>query len=281
MTQQSFSPSRLGERAYRALWAAFARERPDVRLDAKGYMANLQDQLLPLVRRKDFEAELGAGAGDELGEKFRAVHSSAALAVNCFAPFRTRLAALRMPTGAGFTQLEFERQCPSGLRGVPPHLDVLLSGADVLVAIESKLTEYLSQSPARFAASYKDNRQEAWRDGAYFRELLRLEREPDYAWLNAAQLVKHAFGLAHTFRGERRKLTLLYLYWEPANPDCDPTFARHRQDLQAFAARVQGANPAFSFMSYRELWRFWEAQQPADWLVEHIGRLRARYDVRI
>jgi hypothetical protein len=56
--------------------------------------------------------------------------------------------------------------------------------------------------------------------------MLRLIDAPDcYAWPDAAQLIKHAFGLAGRFGG--RPVTLLYLYWEPANPDVNrPKFTK-------------------------------------------------------
>src|SRR5690606_26142948 len=100
-----------------------------------------------------------------------------------------------------------------------------------------------------------------------------------YVWLDAAQLIKHAFGLARAFPDH--EVTLLYLYWEPANPEYGPEFARHREEVAAFAERVAGATPAFSAMSYPELWRFWQETEPADWLVRHLSDLRARYGVTV
>ena len=63
-----------------------------------------------------------------------------------------------------------------------------------------------------------------------------------YAWLDAAQLVKHAFGLAHTFFTQ--PVTLLYLYWEPSNATEFPMFGEHRAEIARFAAAVEGDGPA-------------------------------------
>jgi hypothetical protein len=105
------------------------RQHPDTSLDPKGYVADFRDTLLPQVTLEDFEADLSSGDGNELETKFRAAHSSSGLAVNCFAPFRSRIADLAMPMGAGFDDLRFERKCPTGLRGGrAPNLDVVLSG---------------------------------------------------------------------------------------------------------------------------------------------------------
>ena len=117
-------------------------QHPDTSLDPKGYVADFRDTLLPQVTLEDFEADLSSGDGNELQTKFRAAHSSSGLAVNCFAPFRSRIADLAMPMAAGFDDLRFERKCPTGLRGGrAPNLDVVLSGPGGVVGIESKLTE--------------------------------------------------------------------------------------------------------------------------------------------
>jgi len=236
---------------------------------------------LPLVTVEDFEADLSAGDGNELETKFRAVHSSSALAVNCFAPFRRRIADLTLPDGGSFETLAFEQKCPTGLRGGrAPNLDVLLTGSGGVIGIESKLTEYLTRHRAGFSPAYAEQIRDSRREQGYFREMLRLMEEPDsYVWLDAAQLIKHAFGLARTFAG--RPVTLLYLFWEPANPAASPVFAEHRQEIAAFAERVAGSVPAFQAMSYPELWRSWQEAEPEDWLALHIEALRGRYEVTL
>ena len=85
MQEKPRSASHVRSCALAALREAFSRQRPDVPLDAKGYAADFRDTLLTLVVPEDFEADLDAGDGNELQTKFRAVHSSSGLAVNCFA----------------------------------------------------------------------------------------------------------------------------------------------------------------------------------------------------
>lgn len=257
-----------------------ARQRPDGLIDDNGYAADFRGNLLPMVLPEDFEADLSAGDGNELQTKFRAAHSSSALAVNCFAPFRRRIGDLAMPGGAAFDQLQFERKCPTGLRGGrSPNLDVLLSGPTGVVGIESKLTEYLVRHRAAFSLAYAEQIRDGRRDHGYFREMIRLLDAPDsYVWLDAAQLIKHAFGLARTFRD--RSTTLLYLFWEPQNPDACPEFAAHRAEIAAFAERVADTGPSFVAMSYPELWETWAQTGPV-WLTSHLAELRARYLVAI
>jgi hypothetical protein len=281
MKQESLSVSPVRTRALSALGGAFARQRPDVTIDANGYAPDFHDTLLPMVSPEDFVADLNAGDGNELQTKFRAAHSSSSLAVNCFAPFRRRFADLTLTGCAPFEALQFERKCPTGLRGGrAPNLDDVLSSPTGVIGVESKLTEYLTRHRAAFSPAYAEQIRDARREQGYFREMLRLTDVPDgYLWLDAAQLIKHAFGLARTFQD--RPVTLLYLYWEPTNPDVSPVFAAHRQEITAFAERVVGSTPEFRAMSYPELWRSWAAAGPSEWLAQHIDSLRNRYEVTL
>jgi hypothetical protein len=212
--------------------------------------------------------------------KFRAAHSSSALAINTFAPFKANAAALRLVGGSGFTGLSFERKCPHGLVGRrPPNLDVVATGTKV-VAIESKCLEPLTPHKAEFAPAYESGILDGRRQTAWFREMQRIVRQPHtYRWLDVAQLVKHSFGLAHTF--EEKPVTLLYLFWEPSNAGAFPFFAEHRMEVDQFSASISNDAPKFAATSYPELWGSWDAGSAPGWLRIHVGRLRARYLVAV
>ncbi len=254
------------------------RSAPGSQLDAKGYVTDARDNLLPGLRLEDVEPDLRQGSGNELRTKFRAAHSSSALAVNCFAPFKTNPAALTLDCG-GFTSLHFEHKCPHGLEGrTPPNLDVLANGRNGILAIESKCLEPLSSHKAAFAPAYDTKIQDARRETVWFSLMQELTTNPHaYKWLDAAQLIKHAFGIGHTYKD--RPATLLYLYWEPLNADAFPVFAQHRAEIARFAASVTGAAIAFTAMSYPALWAAWETHAAPDWLADHVRRLRLRYGV--
>ena len=95
-----------------------------------------------------------------------------------------------------------------------------------------------------------------------------------YRWLDAAQLTKHALGLACQ---PTRPVTLVYLYWEPMDAGLSPLFAEHRREIDAFAERVAGGTPRFEAISYLELWDRW-AKSLDPRLVAHVANLRARYE---
>jgi Restriction Endonuclease associating with ARP len=110
--------------------------------------------------------------------------------------------------------------------------------------------------------------------------MIRLTNNPtSYVWLDAAQLIKHAFGLARTFHG--RRIILLYLFWEPSNASNFSVFNEHRREIDELSDRVLGGFPEFETMSYRELWSDWERGDPPDWLRAHLQKIRARYEVAI
>lgn len=273
------SQSTVRVRAKRALSDALRRLSPGIALDEHGYMRSLVENLVSCVEVADFEVDVAQGGGNELAGKFRAAHSSAALAVNCFAPFKRKLPELRLCGLEDFSSLRFEAKCPTGLRGEPPNLDVVLERGERVIAVESKCTEYLSPHVADFAASYRTGICDARRDTDWYRELLRLDAAPDtYRWLDAAQLVKHALGLMHTYPD--RRMTLLYLYWEPLNVFEYAHFDAHRREVAAFAERVAGPALAFESMTYADLWASWYADAPR-WLRAHLRDLRERYGVTI
>lgn len=248
-------------------------------LDEKGYVADAVQNLIEGVSLAHFEADLLQGDGNEMGGKFRAAHSSSALAVNTFGRFKTELSSFSLLNLSGFTSLRFEQKCPHGLAGRrAPNLDIVATGPDRVIAVESKCLEHLAPHVAQFSPAYEAGIRDERRDGAWFQEMRRLSREPRYyRWLDGAQLVKHAFGIAHTFK--EQSATLLYLFWEPSNPENHPVFAEHRAEVAQFAASIRGSGPEFVAMSYPELWRSWESAVSPNWVRVHVGRLKARYDV--
>jgi len=272
------TPTITTTRAAKALQAAL-RDRVSVDLNAQGYASRLDDVLLPGVDREDFARDLDEGAGKELEGKFLAAHSSSQLAVNAFAPFRRRLGDLRINGRGQWSSLRFEAKCGlwPAYAGTPAHLDVLLTDAHGVLAIESKCTEYLSHKPAKFARSYRERITDDRRASVWFRELERLSDEPNaYRRLDAAQLVKHALGLGFTYPD--CAVTLLYLYWEPENGEAFSEIALHRSEIVDFAGRVAGDRIAFASLSYLDLWREWSTSGVA-WLEAHATQLARRYRV--
>lgn len=236
--------------------------------------------LLDGVRFGDFEQDFRSGAGGELEPdgnkppKFCALISSSALAANCFGPFRRDPSSLEICGLSGFDDLRFEAECPTGLKGTPPTLDVLLTSQDRVLAIETKFTEYLTPKPAKFSDAYDRLLgtlfESQW--AAVYDDLI---SDPiAYAPLDAAQLIKHYLGLRNTF--PNRNSALLYLYWEPTNAREHGIFRDHRDAVDRFANRLKESGVTFRHMSFPSLWQGWAASG-SHFLQSHASSLKARY----
>lgn len=165
-------------------------------------------------------------------------------------------------------------------RAQPPHLDVVADGRTGVVAIESKCTECMAVKDAKFSGRYATDIKDARVFGPWFAEMKRLMADggSSYRHLDAAQLIKHALGLA--YKSEATPVTLVYLYLEPIDGESEPAIRKHRAEFGAFAERVAGGHPSFETMSYSTLWASWLEQGDAE-LKAHAGNLKARYEVSV
>jgi hypothetical protein len=265
------------ERAKARLLEAARAAQPNAVFDSGGYASRLEDNLIKGVCRSHFETDYRAGAGRELGGKMRAAHSSAALVVNTFAPWRDRAEQMTIAGLRGFSTLRFEAVYPTGLGGTPPHLDVAVEGA-CTVAVESKLVEYLTPKIATFSPAY-DTIRDCRSNSPWFGLIPKLRDNPAaYRYLDAAQLVKHALGL---MRGCPQAV-LVYLYWEPRNWREVREFREHREEIAHLQRSIGVTTPAFHAMTYGQLWEEWLSDEESDgWVGNHVDRLRQRYDFAI
>lgn len=92
--------------------------------------------------------------------------------------------------------------------------------------------------------------------------------------LDAAQLVKHAYGLVTEGHRVSRRPMLSYVFAEPARRGDDvipsDARARHRDEIAGFAAAVAGDEVEFVAASYREWLNHWPEDKA---LIEHKNRI--------
>lgn len=242
------------------------------KLDARGYAGSPELNLVPGVRLEDIQTDFAQGSGNELAGKFRAAHSSSALAANTFGPWRTNPPSLHLLGKTGFTSLQFERQCPTGLGGIPPNLDLVVEGTATVIGVESKFLEFLSPKQPEFTASYTPENLPQM-EPCWARLMDDLKAGPKQ-YLDGAQLVRHYLGLRNQPEFKGRKIILLNVFWEPENWADFPEYRQHRTELAAFQEAVKDSEVTFVWMSYPELWNQWEALGLCPY---HVREIRKRY----
>jgi hypothetical protein len=277
---------KLQTRAQHELARTLAATLPDGTLDAASRTEALSENLVDGITDEQLAtavAQIAQGDGGELLERDRArpklhsAYSSAALAVNSFVVWFGHERDMVLAGVDGLETLRFEEKLPIGVRGKAPNLDLVASGSDDVVAVESKCTEQLAKHVAEFSKVY-DARIAELADGSWRAEYEALKADPRrYTHLDAAQLVKHYLGLRNTHPD--RRCTLLYLYWEPANAEAHRELRLHREEVDRFRAAVGGSVVRFEAESYPELWSSWARRTSPAWLAAHVDRLRRRYSV--
>ncbi len=232
-------------------------------------------RFLPGVPGPEIEAIFDATAGNEIATgKFDNPESSAALAANAFGFFLQRASELPALPGCGSEtwparslMLEAELRFPwSG--GRHPVLDCLVRTPSALIGIESKRFEpYRTRHTSPLSDAYW---RRVWgaRMSGYESVRDSLHSGPDlYVRLDVAQLFKHAFALRTEVHRENRHggLTpiLFYVYADPerwpanGRPVDVDAKARHRKEIERFAAAVAGDEVVFMSCPYRRLLKAW------------------------
>ena len=239
---------------------------------------------LPGVPEHLIRAALAKAGGNEIESgKLDSPESSAALAVNAFGWFIERasdlppfppLADLDWPAG----RVDVERQMRFPWRGGRhPWLDAAVETNSHVIGVESKRFEPFRDAKTVHLSDAYDR--DLWGDRmtpfTAMRDRLRAG-DGGYLHLDAAQLVKHAFGLVTEGRRIGKVPVLLYLYAEPPRRGATPIPAaaieRHRAEIADFAAGVVDAEVRFVACS----WRNWLAGWTGD-ARDHAGALIAQF----
>jgi hypothetical protein len=290
------SPRKDLERQQRR-WAESAGIDYDARSFVRDFDANLRVPLRAATRAA-FARGTELTPRKSQPARIAALYSSAALVANVFDHWSARDTvplATALGLGAERAQLAFEEPLAMGVEGDPPTSDVVLrceSGR--IVAVESKFGEWLvrrSSNRMDLKPKYFVGGRAFWSEQGLPRcqqlaEDLRMGRAR-FKHLHAAQLLKHALGLARTARPNTEggtwpdthagppsagtaRYELRYLYYEwPRGPA-----AAHRAEIERFAECVC-AEIRFSASTYQDLYRALDADARVD--RTYLGYLRTRY----
>jgi hypothetical protein len=242
----------------------------------------LASHLLPGVPVDRVAAALGAAAGQELASgKFGSPESSSALAVNGFGLFLENSDTLPpfpclhdLDWTALSVDVERQMRFPWA-GGRHPWLDAAVETATHLIGVESKRFEpfrdfKLAKLSPKYSSHKWDKGMEPW---CSMRD--RLLAEPAaFHHLDAAQLVKHGYGLVAEAKRRGKSPILLYLYAEPTEGRAisAKAFADHRSEITRFAEGVAGSTVRFTACSWRE----WLDTFP-QYIADHAERVIARF----
>jgi hypothetical protein len=102
-----------------------------------------------------------------------------------------------------------------------------------------------------------------------------------FEYLDATQLVKHAFGLRTAGESRHKQAVLYYVYAEPrAWPDqrlvAPEAHRAHREEVERFAILVADDEVSFRWSSYSELLALWNTsnritvREHAQAILEHL-----------
>jgi hypothetical protein len=253
-----------------------------------------KDLFLPGLPENLIRAAYLAAPGNEIGSgKFASPESSAALVANAFGLFLDQAAILpplpdALDCGWPAVTVGLERIVRFPWRGGRhPCLDVLIVTGTALIGVESKRFEpFRPKTNPQMSGAY-------WREWGNqmmgyerCRDDMR-DRGRDFERLDAAQLVKHAFGLrtaVHSVAAWAGKRPVLYyLYAEPESwPGGKPIppmqRSHHRAEVAAFAEMTEGDEVLFRSCSYRQLLASWSTC-PDELICAHADALRERFAI--
>jgi hypothetical protein len=235
--------------------------------------------------RPETRVALDAGDGKELNDKFKAIYSSCALAVNAFDYWHDPATVLGSCFGlTSPLRLSFEAKHPifDDPDAGKPNIDVELNTADGNLIIEHKFIEpfvrYPKNRPPFYARYFKPENLSIWQDmeaARLFAERINRNQE-HYMSLDPEQLIKTALGCRRTF-GSNWKF--IYLWYEPEERDARGECQVLREELANFQAATRGEIP-LTAMSWTELWPQLESRaHVAD--TPYVEWLRERYFSRL
>ena len=258
-----------------------------MRFDADARVETALENLVrPSMQWPRIRKELEAGGGGEFKSKgakrpkFHSLHSSAALCVNAFAPYKEQPEGMHLLGYGPFSVARFEMPLKTGIS--KPFLDFYIEDEDHVVGIESKYTEWLTPK----LPNQKENLRKYLKRAKELRvvpDRFLLELVEHYVavqkelFLDVAQLIKHSLGLFARADEIGCSPVLVYVYWTPRNSVDLPEHHCHMADIAQFEERI---SPFLSFhtLSYNKLWKTLEDDRR---YREVVPLLRARYDISI
>ena len=200
--------------------------------------------------------------GKVVPAKMQAIHSSSALVCNAFAYWADQQDRVPLQQALGcadvITDMAFEAKKPTGLGGIPPHLDVVFTCNGRVHAVESKFSEQY-QEKKKIVMGSKSYDPTLWatfgltKCAELVKDINTGKMDGIFRYLSANQLLKHILGLWNT---DGAGFELIYLWYEvPGTSDSD----RHKAEVEIFKGRI-GNEVNFRSITYQQLFAAIKAQ---------------------
>ena len=249
------------------------------KINNKAYSKGSGNEIIDKIEKKEENKTITTRA------KMKAVFSSSAIVVNLFQYWQEKKDITPLLKALGF---EFKREIEkiifesknqiTGMRGRPPHLDVIITTNANNFAIESKFTEPYTEKRdknskergknSKIQHSYiADKKKTLWENSPNLenlaqaihspnalieneeikeeiKELIKKLRKTNH--LDASQLIKHILGLKSNYK---ENFTLLYLWYNVPGTEG----YEHRQEIEAFASIAKADGINFRHITYQEV----------------------------
>ncbi len=230
-------------------------------------------------------SRLSKAAGKELESgKFLSPESSSALAVNTFAffnPFSQKMPPLpKIENSFPAISVDIEYQARFPWRGGRhPWLDAFVETETNIIGIESKRFEPFRDAKKIDISDAYDRH--VWGDNMARYKKLRdnlRDRSLTFKYLDAAQLLKHAFGMVTEGKRKSKLPILFYIFAEPralqSKVISPEQHLEHRMECNLFKEFVKGDEVRFEYCSYME----WLATWPSE-LEIHANSIIEKFDL--
>lgn len=238
-----------------------------------GYVNNYRQNLLNGIEDKYFINDLMAGSGNELENKFKALWSSSALAVNNFVPFKKYIGKVTFFENI-FEKAGFEEKYSTGLGGTPPNIDFFMENKNLVIGFESKYLEILKESESVFSNKYYSIK---YLNNNFISLIKKYNNTKGY--LHKAQLLKHSMGLINYKIKTGKNIILYYIYWTPSNWNNFIEYKKHEAELEIFSNELNLTGQiAFKCIKYSEFWNMYEKNKI---LNNYIKNIKIRYELEL
>lgn len=244
---------------------------PD-RYNGYGQLADWRSGLVPGI-----EPELLGDRVFDLRARLARPDSPAALTLNSFLPWLRHMERLRLAGIEGFRELHFDARCPTGVRGTPPHIELMASGSSGVVGASIRTFGYLDRRQSKLSPAYAALAvPETLRPWVELMHAVAARAER-FRYVDVPALAKLAVGMGRIFAG--RPIRLLYIFLEPLDAANTSPFDEHRVELARLIAMVAESGVKLVACSFHELWQGWRRDEPFPGLREIVAELEQRYSV--